>query len=168
MGFLRTAFESWWKTASLWDALKFWVPTLMSMLALFYVIYDRRPHLILRTRKGEWFVIRRGYTGYVFEGTVEVYNRGSRSNAIQEYHFSRKDPDEGWVELESEYYVLEIDGVIKEKHNVTPLVLAPYSGTEVNVKAMTNLMKQPYEMAVRITVKDIFEKRYHIDVVAKS
>jgi len=166
--FLRTSIESWWQTASWWDALKFWVPTLMSALALGYVIYDRQPRLVLKSRKGEWCTLRKGYTGYVFEGVVEVYNRGSRANAIREYHFARKDPDEGWITLESEYYALEVDGGIKEKANITPLVLAPYSGTELYVKAMTNLMQQPYEMTVKIIVEDIFEKRYHIDVVAKS
>jgi hypothetical protein len=168
MDFIWTSIKSWWQTASMWEAVKFWVPTVMSSIALIYVIYDRRPHLVLKARKGEWFILRKSDKGVIFEGVIEVYNAGNRANAIREYRFDREEPAGGWVELESEYYAVEENSMLKGTFNVTPLMLAPYSGAEVHVQAISNLPRFPYEMKVRIEIEDIFGKRYSVDVIAKA
>jgi hypothetical protein len=160
--------KSWWQTASLWEAVKFWVPTLMSAIALIYVIYDRRPHLVLKARKGEWFILRKSDKGVTFEGVVEVYNAGNRANAIREYRFERKEPAGGWVGLKSELFTLEENCKLKGTFNVTPLMLAPYSGAEVRVQTTSNLSRIPYEMKVKIEIQDIFGKWYSVDVIAKA
>ena len=112
------------------DTLKFLVPTAISVVALFITLRDRRPHLVLRPRKGEWYTLTKtiGPNGVIFRGVAEVYNASARANAVRDYAFRYRRQDGEWEAMESEYYADSVDGETSTPNNVTPLALAPYSG----------------------------------------
>ena len=172
---MKAWFDAWWASASLWEAAKFFVPTILSALALGYVIYDRRPHLTLKSRKGNWHTVDLGPGQNLretrYEGIIEIYNRSSRANAIREYRFTCRDTDGTPLEMESELYSNTCatgGGVVKhEVFNQTPLPLAPYSGIEARLQAFAK-MPMPDELSIDIEVEDLFGKRYSVRVIATT
>lgn len=150
-------------SASWWHVVAPLVPIAISSTALGVVLYDRRARLVLRTRRGEWSTLKRASSGEViFKGVVEVYNRSSRASAIREYHFQYRTEEGIWETMESERY--EDEG---ETFNPTPLLLPPYSGTEVRVEAIARI-PHPHELPVRIMIEDLFGTTYAVEVLAKS
>jgi hypothetical protein len=141
---------------------------LVAATAFMVVLWDRRPHLTIRSRKGEWYVLKSTGKGIEFAGAVEIYNVSSRANAIRGYEFWRKCDGDKWEKMESELYdVLKNAGEPSQIHNQTPLALAPYSGVEAKVLAYTRMPQRPYTLIVRVEVEDLFGKRYRIEVEAK-
>src|SRR6266446_5371222 len=141
------------------EALKFIVPTVISCIALFVALRDRRPKLSLKSRKGEWCKLKPAMSGgeIIFFGIVEVYNASARANAIRDYAFWCK-RDKGWEKMDSERYRnSQSIGALDTICNKTPLSLAPYSGEEVHVMAFFK-GPQPYEIQVKIEVEDLFGK----------
>ena len=100
-------------------------------------------------------------------GVIEIYNASSRTNAIRDYRFWGRRKDEQWTLLESGHYTNAKGTPEAEICNETPLTLAPYSGTQTRVQAITKA-PQPYEMEVRVEVEDLFGKTYSTEVIAKS
>jgi len=149
--------------------LKVAVPIVISVIALWISLRDRRPRLTLKARSGEeWYKLKptEMKDQVAFIGIVEVYNVSSRANAIRDYRFLRK-CEGGWREMESALYSSPLGDGSKEISNPTPFTLAPYSGAEVRVLAFTP-KPQPYEMEVMIEVADLFGKTYHVIVKAVS
>jgi hypothetical protein len=167
-----------WKTLGLeivrrawsWSpALKTVVPIVISVIALWISLRDRRPRLTLKARSGgEWYKLKptEMRDQVAFMGIIEVYNVSSRANAIRDYRFLCK-CEGGWREMESALYSSPVGDGSKEISNPTPFTLAPYSGAEVRVLAFTP-KPQPYEMEVMIEVADLFGKTYHVIVKAVS
>jgi hypothetical protein len=157
--------QSWWRVLD----LKAIVPIVISLVALFIVLYDRRANLALTSRKGNWNTLRptADKSEVIFKGIVEVYNVSARANAIQDYEFWGKRIDGDWEKMESELYKESIGGELQTQSNVTPVALAPYSGTELAVMAFTK-MPQPFEMQIRVRVQDLFGKWYQAEMRALS
>ncbi len=151
------------------NALEVVLPIVISFIALFVALRDRRPLLILRARKGDWCTLKptTDQKSVMFRGVVEIYNVSARANAIRDYEFWCKRKDANWEHMESEVYHESVNDEVYAKNNETPLTLAPYSGIEANVLAFTK-MPQPYEMLIRIEVEDLFGKRYRVQVKATS
>jgi hypothetical protein len=152
---------------------KYGLGVLISGLALFLVLYDRRPRLTLRARKGQWYTLTPTMGGgeVIFRGVIEVYNRSNRSNAIRDYRFRCK-LDDKWREMESEFYKTTYrfggpEDPEPEIANRTPFALSPYSGAEIHVQAIVKLSR-PSELPVEIEVEDLFGKRYRLQVKATS
>jgi hypothetical protein len=150
--------------------LKVAVPIAISLIALWISLRDRRPRLSLKARKGEWYVFKRAIAGgeFIFMGVIEAYNSSSRANAIRGYHFRIKQDDGNWRDMDSEHYTVS-DPDFGDAHvfNQTPLTLGPYAGIEVKVQAIAKT-PQPHEALVRITVEDLFGKKYSVEVKATS
>ncbi len=165
-----------WMSSWPWRSLvKDGVPVIISLVALLIVIYDRRPRLALKARKGEWYTLTptMGGNEVIFRGVVEVYNRSNRANAIRGYHFRCKQQDGSWKDMESERYrngYRTGTSADDQSFNETPLSLAPYSGVEVPVQAFVKIIKlrRPYELPVKIEIEDLFGKRYCVEVNAVS
>ena len=89
-----------------------------------------------------------------------------RANAIRDYSFCYRDDEKKWKVMESQNYEEKSEDGSVEQRNPTPVALAPYSGTEVKVLALTdnNLTSK---MDVRIEIEDLFGKRYSIEVTAE-
>lgn len=165
---ITTWLESWWATFSVWEAFKTCTPIGVSVVALLIVLNDRRPRLQLRAKKGDWYTLktdmRRGHL--IFQGIVEVYNVSARANAVHSYWFYARKKGEGWKALESEQYINQTSISDKvEIFNQTPLTLAPYSGLEVPVQALTEYDDHA-EVDILIETEDIFKRRYSITVKA--
>ncbi len=66
---------------SLAPDLKSLIPIVISFIALFVVLRDRRPRLTLRPRKGDWAKVSITHTGteVIFRGIIEIYNTSSRA-----------------------------------------------------------------------------------------
>ena len=146
------------------------VSLIISVTALSVSLWDRRPRLMLRARKGNWYHLKPSLrrTEVIFMGMVEIFNASSRANAIREYRFWCRRKDGQWELMESGHYTNTTAGTEEaEVCNETPLTLAPYSGTQARVQAITKA-PQPYEMEIRIEVEDLFGKTYRMDVVAAS
>ena len=149
--------------------LIFIIPLLVSLSSLWIVIHDRRPKLILRAKKGTWAKIIKATNGTIFEARIEVYNASSRSNAIRDYRFYWK-PSKLVEEvfLESEQWEISWGpNTPRELRNVTPLTLAPYSGSEVELQALAKGSQQPIEMKVRVEIEDLFGKTSSIELIAE-
>lgn len=158
----------WWTWWYLWSFFKFIAPVVVSLIALWIVLKDRRAQLVLKDRKGKWFTLYESLdrTETVFQGIVEVYNVSARANVIRSYSFLYETSDGTWREMEWEPYKTDPDsGGNTMLHNDTPLTLAPYSGTGVNVEAFAKIPR-PKQMRVRIEIEDVFEKRHSIVVTA--
>ena len=157
---------AWWLVLRLKDA----APIVISLVALFISLRDRRPRLTLRARKGDWCRLRPTLdsSASLFQGIIEVYNVSSRANAIRGYEFSGKRENGDWEKMESELYNnTPHEGEASEIFNQTPLTLAPYSGVEIRVQAFVK-GPRPYKMHVRAEVEDLFGKRYWVEVTATA
>jgi hypothetical protein len=160
--------EAWWTTFSVWEAFKTCTPIGVSVIALLIVLNDRRPRLQLRAKKGDWYTLRTDMRreNLIFQGIVEVYNVSARANAVHSYWFHARKKGEDWKALESEQYVNQTSVSDKvDIFNQTPLTLAPYSGLEVPVQALTEFDNH-VELEVLIEIEDIFKRRYSITVKA--
>jgi hypothetical protein len=160
--------QSWWSWWFVPKLIVFLIPLVISLISLGIVLHDRRPRIILRAKKGKWCTLtataKRGLI--VFEGIIEVYNVSSRANAIREYTFYWKSKD-GLKLLESEQYEIDKGSLApKEIHNRTPVTLAPYSGSDVRVQALAQVIERPYDMTVRIVVEDLFGNHSTLEVTA--
>lgn len=153
----------------LWFGFTSILPILISIVALSVVVYDRRPRLKLRARKGDWNTLKATLhkTEVIYKGIIEVYNVSSRANAIVGYEFWEKREGEDWTKMQSQQFQDIFDNVPVDVSNVTPFTLLPYSGSEMTVMAFTK-MPQPFVMQVRVEVEDLFGKRYQAVVEAKS
>jgi hypothetical protein len=152
---------------------KYGLGVLISGMALLFVLYDRRPWLTLRARKGEWYKLTPTMNGseVIFRGVIEVYNRSNRSNAIRDYRFRCK-LNGKWREMESELYknTHRFGGPEEpepEMANRTPFALSPYSGEQIHVQAIAKLPR-PSELTIEIEVEDLFRKSYRVQVKATS
>ena len=163
----------WFESLPWKDFAKYGLGVLISGIALLLVLYDRRPRLTLRARKGHWYTLTPTMSSgeVIFRGVIEVYNRSNRSNAIRGYRFRCK-VDARWRDMESEFYknTYRFCGPEEpepETANRTPLALSPYSGMEVHVQAIVKLMR-PSELPIEIEVEDLFSKHYRIQIKATS
>jgi hypothetical protein len=146
------------------------VSLVISVTALSVSLWDRRPRLVLRARKGDWYHLKPnvGRANVIFMGMIEIFNASSRTNAVRDYHFWGRRKDGQWELMESGHYTNATPGTDEaEVCNETPFTLAPYSGTQARVQAITKA-PQPYEMEIRIEVEDLFGKTYRMEVVAKA
>jgi hypothetical protein len=160
---------AWWSWWSLWSFFKFIGPFAVSFVALGFVLHDRRARIQLKAKRGDWCVLNSVLSGgeIVFTGVIEIYNASSRANAIRDYQFFRQESDKDWTPMKSEQYNLETGyGKEPEIHNKTALTLAPYSGIEAKVQAITKMKAKPYELIVKIVVYDLFDKSYTLKVKA--
>jgi hypothetical protein len=162
---MHKVLDLWWAIA---PYLKTPVPIIISLIALYFSLHDRRPRLRVRMRRGDWAKIGQTQTGDVmFKGVIEIYNASSRANTVSDYVFHCKRKNE-WVKMESERYEDSHPG--GKDHSVanpTPLAIGPYSGVDVNVIALTD-PPLDHEMVVRIEVEDLFGKKYRSEVLAND
>jgi hypothetical protein len=161
---------------AMWDFGRYHAALVISSIALMVSItgaainlYDRRPRLQVRERRGDWCVLQQG-TDIMFAGVIEAYNLSNRATAIQDYFFWEQTANGEWHVMESEYYQEpETQGGqptgVEHVSNRTPLTIAPYSGAELRLRAFTSL-SQPRELRVRVEVEDIFGKRHRVEVIA--
>jgi hypothetical protein len=154
-----------------WDIAKAIVPILISLVALFFVLNDRRAKLDVRSKRGDWYKLRMTLRSeMMFQAVIEVYNRSSRSNAIRGYSFEYKEINGKWKPMESEQYTHKLpedgDGTTEQVYNRTALAISPYSGAEVWVQALARSAHPKEGLQVRITVEDLFGKQYTIEVNA--
>lgn len=156
-----------------WEITKFALPLVISIATFWIVVFDRRPRLILRSRKGLWSMLSpmhtvRG-TEVTFAGIIEVYNPSSRSNSIRNYQVSVLSFDKTWLDMESEYVTYDShDGTGSHVYNQSPLSLPPYSGIEVRVFGVGQVDNLEKAMHVRIVLEDLFEKRYELSLISYS
>jgi hypothetical protein len=145
------------------------LPLTISVLALELTLRDRRPRLVLKSRKSSAhrvYRLHRTTNGIAFVGGVEVYNMSGRANAIRDYSFFYRDDEKRWKVMESQNYEEKSEDGSVEQRNPTQVALAPYSGTEVKVLALTdNNLKS--KLDVRIELEDLFGKHYSIEVSAE-
>lgn len=163
-------FLAWWWSIA--PYLRTPVPVVISLIALYFSLHDRRPHLIVRARKGDWAKLAVTQTGknVLFMGIVEIYNTSSRANAVRDYEFWCKRAD-GWEKMNSERFENTLrlsneERAITIVQNVTPLTIAPYSGLEAHIGAFTGIPAGT--MAIRIEIEDLFGKRYSTQVLAND
>ena len=144
-------------------------PIVISVIALYVSLRDRRPKLRLQTRMGKWCVFRRVKTktgeNMRFEGVLEVYNMSARANAIRGYQFWYKREIE-WVPMSSERFTDVSPDNREEVFNNTPLTIAPFSGCELWVGAFAFLDPMPNKLDIRVEVEDLFSKRCQAEVRA--
>lgn len=143
-------------------------PIIISFIALYVSLHDRRPRLKLQVRKGDWYKLKPTLDrrDFVFLGVLEVYNASSRGNAIKGYEFWAKEKEgDEWQVLESEFYK-ETNRESETASNVTPLGLTPYSGVEARVMAIGKGPLAVNEMIVRVKIKDLFGSDY--ETVARA
>jgi len=105
----------------------------------------------------------------MFAGVVEVYNSSSRPNVIREYRFWGRTSTGEWQPMESEQFHETNQQTDEHDHsNVTPLVLAPYSGTGARVAALSRQFTSPAELRIRVEVEDLFGRTYRVEVTARA
>lgn len=163
---------------SVWSAIIPMLGSILSVASFTYVRYDRRIKLVVRPRKGDWYILDPAIKGNetLLRGVIEVYNHSSRPNTICGYNF--------WVDNNGVHEDLESEmgeAVRREQpsnsegenkpqqFNVTPLTLAPYSGIEVPIWAIVrgkHVLLQDH-LPVTIEVEDVFGKRYKTEVKDK-
>jgi hypothetical protein len=164
-----------WITRNGGDVLRAGVPTILSLISIYLVLKDRRPRLILRTRKGDWYRIEQGCVGakqtrwIVFRGVIEIYNASGRANAVREYRIKAKTHG-GWREMGSDSGIDNpTDGSDVFISNRTPLIIPPYSGVEANVIGLLSLKECEFkDMPIIVEVEDLFGKGFSIAVDAKA
>jgi hypothetical protein len=144
------------------------ISALVACTALGITLYDRMPHLIVRSRRGHWCGLKptQNRQEVVFTGVVEVYNLSSRANAIRSYEFFRKQNDGTLEKMENELYRVSGDDDKEVTHNVTPFAIAPYSGSEVRVMGLIK-GQLPSEMIVVVELEDLFGKHHRAEVKAR-
>jgi hypothetical protein len=151
------------------DVAKAVVPIVISLVALFFVLNDRRAKLDVRSKRGDWYKLITSGSEVMFQAVIEVYNRSSRSNAIRGYGFEYKDIDGKWKAMESEQYTNKSpdgDGTRDQVYNRTALAISPYSGVEAWVQALVRSAPPKEGWRVRITVEDLFGKQHKTEVNA--
>lgn len=156
--------QTWWKSAPRWEAEKFLIPTILSLVALWVSLKDRRPKLVLKARKGQWGAVNRttNRNEIGFAAIIEVYNVSTRANAIRDYRFWTKDENGNWASMDSERYEVKFNEKDKPRvFNHTPFPIQPNSGAEVEIEAFTSLL---HLHSVKVEVEDLFEKRYTIEL----
>jgi hypothetical protein len=145
-------------------------PIVISVIALYVSLHDRRPKLKLQARKGEWCVLRRVRTetgeNVKFEGTLEVYNKNARANAVKGYQFWYKGTGK-WEPMRSERFTDVSPDNREEIFNDTPATIAPCSGRELWVAAFAPITPLPKELDIRVEVEDLFGKRCQTVVKAR-
>ena len=133
----------------------------VSIVALSVALWDRRPRLLVRARKGKWT----SWRGNMLAGIVEVYNNSSRTNTISGYKIAAKDEHGEWNELESERYeerYEEPDEGGEIVFNQTPVVLEAFSGAAIRFGAFAERHKLPQDLTVRVAVLDLSGKAYSV------
>jgi hypothetical protein len=149
-----------------------------SIASFAYIYYDRRIKLVVRARKGDWYVldpaIKQDET--LLRGVIEVYNHSSRPNTICGYRFwtdnngVHEDLESEMVEIVEKEQAPNSKGDEKrQQFNVTPLTLAPYSGIEVHIHAIVkgkHVLLQDH-LPITVEVEDVFGKHYKAEVNAK-
>ncbi len=106
-------------------------------------------------------------SGTLVQGVFEVYNLSNCANTIRNYEFWWREEDDKFTELR-QHRNIDGDNYIEDGCNVTPLVLAPYSGSEVRVQALAlGIERGLYAMVVRIVVEDLFGKKYDLYVCSR-
>src|SRR5438552_5529357 len=158
--------DSWWSIAAY---LKTSVPIIISLIALYFSLHDRRPRLRIRARRGDWAKIGLTQTDkdVMFKGVVEIYNASSRANTVSDYAFYCQ-REHGWEKMESERYDdFRPGGQERVVANPTPFPIPPYSGVETHVLAFTGLPLD-HEMLIRIEIEDLFGKKYQAEVLAND
>lgn len=157
--------EWWWAIS---PYLRTPIPIVISLIALYYSRYDRRPHLRIRARRGDWAKIGETQTGDVmFKGVIEICNASSQPNTVSDYAFYCE-RDVGWVKMESERYDdFRPGGQERVVANPTPLAIGAYSGIEVHVLAFTD-PPLDHELLIRVEVEDLFRKKYRAEVIAND
>lgn len=153
--------------------LKIWAPIVISVIALYVALRDRRPRLLVRPRKtGPYNPYKLRHTAggeLAFLGGIEVYNLSARPNAVRDYRFWHKKDDGTWRLMESQNFKEStFDDKTFLHRNQTPVTIAPYSGAEIRVLAFEPLTNPPSKMRIRIEVEDLFGKRYTVEVVAEK
>jgi hypothetical protein len=150
---------------------------IFSIASFGYVSYDRRVKLVVRARKGDWYVLdpatKQNET--LLRGVIEVYNHSSRPNTICGYRFWT---DNNGVHEEFESEMVEVvekqepanseEDEKRQQFNVTPLTLAPYSGIGVPIHA---IVKRKHDLLldhlpVTVEVEDVFGNHYKAEVKA--
>ena len=154
------------------------VALVISIASFAYVSYDRRIKLVIRARKGDWYVldpaIKQNET--LLRGVLEIYNHSARPNTICGYRFwidnngVREDLESEMVEIVEKQQTANPEEVREpQQFNVTPLTLAPYSGIEARIHAIIkgkHVLLQEY-LPITIEVEDVFGKSYRAEVKAK-
>jgi hypothetical protein len=149
------------------DILKVGVPLAISLVTLWIVLKDRRPRLVLKNKEGNWFSTKKCSMGTLVQGVFDVYNLSNRANSIRNYEFWWREEDDKFTKL-SRHRNIDGANYIEDGYNVTPLVLAPYSGSEVRVQALAlGIERELYAMVVRIIVEDLFGKKYDLYVCSR-
>jgi hypothetical protein len=150
---------------------------LFSIASFAYVNYDRRVKLLLRARKGDWYVLDRATDSRetIFRGIIEVYNDSSRPNAVCGYRF--------WIDnngihedLESEMASIgeHSEGLAPDEQetsdlfNVTPLPIPAYTGVEARIYAIVKGVHtlQGNHLPIMVEIEDIHGRRYTAQVSA--
>jgi hypothetical protein len=166
--------QPWWRSLHFTTILPIvisFVALCGTLVALAITLWDRRPQLVLRPRRGDWCKLEPSFdrAELIFKGVVEVYNVSARANAIREYEFWGKRIDEDWEKMESELYNEYTSVNDRKLNNLTPLTLEPYSGSPISVMAFGKMPpRQPFEMEIKVRVQDLFGKWHETEVRALS
>lgn len=149
----------------------------ISVVSLGYVLYDRRSKVVLRARKGDWYVLdpalKQNET--LLRGVIEIYNHSARPNTVCGYRFwidnncLREDLESEMVEIVEPPENVESSSAERTTFNVTPLLLAPYAGVEARIHA---IIKGKHvllldHLPVTVEIEDVFGKRSKITVKAR-
>jgi hypothetical protein len=153
------------------------VALLFSIASFAYVNYDRRVKLLVRPRKGDWYVLDRATNGRetIFRGIIEVYNHSSRPNVICGYRF--------WIDNNGVHEDLENEMAsigersapptpheeeTEELFNVTPLPIPAFTGVEAHIYAIVRGVHTlpGNHLPITVEIEDIHGKRYTAEVKA--
>lgn len=120
-------------------------------------LYDRRPRLIVRSRKGKWV----GRFGEVIKGTIEVYNSSARPTSISEFRILGQGRDGLWREMNSELMVHK-GASGEENANFTPQIVGPYCGIPIAISTVLEPQQTQPPIRLKVCVQDLFEKWYSV------
>ncbi len=149
----------------------------ISAMSLGYVLYDRRSKVVLRARKGDWYVLdpalKQNET--LFRGVIEIYNHSARPNTVCGYRFwidnngLHENLESEMVEIGEQAENVDSSGAEPTAFNVTPLLLAPYAGVEARIHA---IIKGKHvllldDLPVTVEIEDVFGRRSKITVKAR-
>jgi hypothetical protein len=149
----------------------------ISALSLGYVLYDRRSKLVVRARKGDWYVLDPALkeNETLLRGVIEIYNHSARPNTVCGYYFwidnngMHEELEGEMVELVEQEENAEDSTAERTRFNVTPLLLAPYAGVEARIHAIIkgkHVLLHDH-LRVMVEVEDVFGKRSKTVVKAK-
>lgn|GEM_PF-6819887 len=174
---MHPAWEFLKNSSSIFSVFIALVAVAISAVSLGYVLYDRRSKVVLRARKGDWYVLdpalKQNET--LLRGVVEIYNHSARPNTVCGYRFwidnngLHEDLESEMVEIVEQPENAESSGAEPTAFNVTPLLLAPYSGVEARIHA---IIKGKHVLSldhlpVTVEIEDVFGKRSNITVQAR-